>query len=63
MITTCNQNGCDRPAAFRFTWPGKDEAGICLAHSVALENVASAMGFHIQLIPLDKDSARADAKP
>jgi hypothetical protein len=48
----CNQDGCGDDAAFRFTWPGKDEAGICKAHAPKLMGVAEAMGMYVQLIPL-----------
>ena len=57
----CNQKNCDQPAAFRFTWPGQDEAGICIDHVATLQNIAAAMGLHLQVIPLtvpglDKES-------
>lgn len=55
--TTCNQRGCNQPASFRFTWPGNDEAGICLQHSEQLSAISAAMGFHVQLIPLSKEVA------
>ena len=48
----CNQKNCDEPAAFRFTWPGQDEAGICIDHVDKLQNIARAMGLHLQVIPL-----------
>lgn len=50
----CNQAGCIEPAAFRFTWPGKDEAGICAGHEPKLRGVASLMGLYLQIIPLAK---------
>ena len=28
-LSHCNQKGCDNEAMYRFTWPGRDEAGIC----------------------------------
>ena len=48
----CNQHGCDLPAAFRFTWPGNDEAGICEEHAPKLRGVADAMGLGLQLIAI-----------
>ena len=48
----CNQNGCEAPAVARFTWPGRDEAGICAEHLPKLRGVASAMGLHLQIISL-----------
>lgn len=51
----CNQDGCEEPAAFRFTWPGKDEDGICGGHVDQLRGLASAMGLHLEVIPIDAD--------
>lgn len=48
----CNQVGCDKPAAYRFTWPGRAEAGICFTHVLQLVGAAEALGFQLQLIPL-----------
>jgi hypothetical protein len=55
MVTTetkCNQTNCDKGSDFRFTWPGKDEAGICKEHAQKLEAVARAMGLYLQVIAL-----------
>ncbi len=52
METKCNQTGCQEPPAYRFTWPGRDEACICEKHAPIVQNVASAIGMHLQLIPL-----------
>lgn len=49
---TCNQHNCENPGALRFTWPGRDEAHVCIEHAQRLRNIANAMGMHIQLIPL-----------
>ncbi len=54
---TCEQNlresgTCPEPAAYRYTWPGRDEAGICEERSAQIRGVARAMGMHLQLIPL-----------
>jgi|GEM_PF-6729381 len=53
----CRQKSeCDQDAAFRFTWPGKDESFICERHGRRMVEIAQAMGLHIQLIPLtDQD--------
>ncbi len=51
-MTTCNQHGCNEPAAYRFTWPGQDEAGICEVHAVKLRAIAAAIGLPLQLIRL-----------
>lgn len=62
----CNQKDpeCNAPAAFRFTWPGRDEAGICIVHAVQLRNIAQAMGLYVQLIPLTAEDylQRASAR-
>lgn len=43
---------CGEHAAFRFTWPGREEAFTCVEHAGQLRGVAMAMGFPLQLIPL-----------
>jgi hypothetical protein len=43
---------CGKPAAYRFTWPGQDEAFICEEHMPKLKMVAGAMGFQLQIVPL-----------
>jgi hypothetical protein len=62
MPTNCNQKGCNEPAAFRYTWPGQNEAGICLIHAEKLIAVAAAMGFHVQLIPVFPQAVVSDAE-
>lgn len=48
----CNQVNCGKPATYRFTWPGRDEAGICEDHAPKLKAVANAMGLPLQMISL-----------
>ena len=55
-LTQCNQAGCEQPAAFRFTWPGRDEAGICTEHERKMRGVAAAMGLYVQTIPIHSPS-------
>ena len=50
----CNQKNCTNKAAYRFTWPGENEAGICNAHVETIKNIARAMGLPLQVIPLEK---------
>lgn len=50
---------CPNPAAFRYTWPGRDESFICEAHTPKLRAVANAMGLHLQLIPVDSNKTCA----
>lgn len=52
MFKTCNQKDCDSPAIFRYTWPGKNEAFACAIDAIKLNNVANAIGLHLQLIQL-----------
>lgn len=52
LPTTCGQDGCDQPAAFRFTWPGRLESGVCVLHVTKLRAVAGALGFRLEVIPL-----------
>ncbi len=54
-IGKCNQDKCDSPPMFRFTWPGRDEAGICAIHAIRAKQVAEAMGLHLQMIQLTPD--------
>lgn len=53
----CNQKDpqCELPPAFRFTWPGKDEAVICTIHAAQLANIAAAIDLYLQLIPLEDE--------
>jgi hypothetical protein len=46
---------CQEPALFRYTWPGRDESYVCLTHAQGLINIAQAMGFHLQLIILSNE--------
>lgn len=43
---------CQNVAAFRYTWPGRDESVICVQHASYLQKVANAIGLHVQLIPI-----------
>ena len=51
-LRTCHQAGCDTDAFYRYTWPGRDEAGICVIHAIKAQGVAAAMGLPLQMIPL-----------
>lgn len=46
---------CELPAYFRYTWPGHDENFVCFAHAIVLVKIANAIGFHLQLIELPAD--------
>ena len=50
---------CLNQAAYRYTWPGRDESFICDEHVGKLRAVTSAMSLHLQVIPLTgPDGAR-----
>jgi hypothetical protein len=46
---------CQLQAMFRYTWPCKDEAIVCIIHAQELLNTANALSFHLQMIPLTPD--------
>lgn len=58
----CSQSGCEEKAVFLYTWPSRDQAGICLICSQKLLLVAKVLDLYIQLLPistpelLDKDT-------
>lgn len=43
---------CENIPAYRYTWPGKNEAVSCPEHAMQLAGIAQAIGLHLQLIPL-----------
>ena len=53
---------CNKDAAYRYTWPGRNEAYICEEHSNMLRAVAGATGLPLQLIPVDPQSACCEQK-
>lgn len=61
----CNQSGCREQASHRFTWPGRDPAGICAKHLGLLVATAEALGLQsVDLQPLterDADDLSAEA--
>ena len=59
----CNQEGCDAPPAFRFTWPGRNEAFICSIHALKAKQIAEAMGLHLQMIQLEVSDYLRSAPP
>ncbi len=48
----CSSADCDGLGNFRYTWPGRDEAWVCLICVQGLQNIAAAIGLHVQFIPL-----------
>jgi hypothetical protein len=45
---------CENKAAFRYTWPGKDESFVCSAHAMKLKWITDALQTHLQLVPVAK---------
>jgi hypothetical protein len=43
---------CGQMAAFRYTWPGKEEAHACVDCALQVSAVADAISLPLQLIPL-----------
>jgi hypothetical protein len=50
----CNQSDCLSEAAHRFTWPGRDEEGICEAHLPKLKQVVANLDMHLQIRPIER---------
>jgi len=49
----CSQKGCDLLPMYRYTWPGHDEAAVCLIHAQSVQGIANTMSFPLQLIKLE----------
>ena len=47
-----SEKRCGEHAAFRYTWPGRDESHICINCAVQMQAITNAMGLYVQLIPL-----------
>ena len=56
MTTRPTVEQCGGLATFTYTWPGRDEAVICVECAEKLTNVANAIGMHLQLIPITGES-------
>lgn len=48
-------SNCQNPVAYRYTWPGKDEAYTCATHAHKLKSVANAIGLYVQLLPINEN--------
>ena len=42
---------CDKDGVFFYTWPGQDQALVCLEHAEGIKAVANAIGSQIEMIP------------
>ena len=54
-----SDNHCDQLAFARYTWPGRDEAFVCVIHAMQILNVANAIGLYLQMIPLTLEETMA----
>lgn len=54
---------CTEAPAFRYTWPGQEEHYACLRHKIELANVAAAMGFQLQFLPINSQPLGVEEKP
>lgn len=58
MNLYCDQVGCKEPPAYRYTWPGRDETGICEEHVGWLRQVIVAIDLALEIIPLEKEEKK-----
>lgn len=49
----CEQDGCMIEARGAFVWPGRTLSGACFVHLMKAVHVADALGFQLDLRPLD----------
>jgi hypothetical protein len=45
----CSSTGCNGCAAFKFTWPGKDQSAVCALCAAKVRSVASSIGLRVEL--------------
>lgn len=60
-VVTCDQHDCECVGVFRYTWPGKNEARACLEHAARLRRVATALGFHLEMISIPVEELFGEA--
>jgi hypothetical protein len=46
---------CGEDAAYRYTWPGRNESFVCEAHARRIASVAHAMGLNLQFVPVPSE--------
>lgn len=56
----CETNTCQGEAAFRFTWPGRNEMHVCARCAARAVGVAEAMGFDLECKPLPSPKPESD---
>lgn len=52
------ESRCNKPAAYRYIWPGKNESFVCEECVPTLRKVAEILGLHLQLNPLTHNGVR-----
>lgn len=52
LIPQCVTVTCQNAPIYRFTWPGNPETPACEPCAARAQNVAKAMGFELQVLPL-----------
>lgn len=57
---TCEQEKCENPARWRFTWPGEAERHACTPCATKAVAIAHAMGFDLAVMPL-AEAGKTDA--
>jgi hypothetical protein len=50
---------CNLPAAYRYTWQGKDEEYVCEEHVEQLHKIAEIVGLHLELFAVYADAGLA----
>ncbi len=55
----CCQEKCENDAAFKYTWPGKDESYSCFECSLKVAGLAQVMGLHLQVRPMTLDDYKS----
>lgn len=46
---------CKNPGAFKYMWPGRNEAYICAECVLKLRAIASAIGLYVQIREVPED--------
>lgn len=46
---------CQNPGAYKYTWPGRNEAYACKVHAAEVRALANMGGLYIQIRPIPED--------
>lgn len=61
-LYNCSTHGCAQPPAFRYTWPGRPEAGLCAACAPKVRAVARALELELELHEVSTRELSDDAE-